>query len=186
MKEIMDYIYQRRSVRRYQDKKVDKDTMVLLLKAAMSAPSACNNQPWEFIAVTEEETMGRLRESLYFGKYNATAAIVVCGNMKFAKGGLERYWVQDCSAAMENILIAASGLGLGAVWIGVYPLPSVIEPLKKAMSIPEHVTPLGVAYIGYPAEEKEPRTQFNEKVVYWEAYDPDRKHKARPKNMKEL
>lgn len=186
MKDIMEFIYQRRSVRKYQDKQVDKETLTLLLKAAMSAPSACNNKPWEFIAVSEDKPMESLRDSLHFGKYNAPAAIVVCGNMKLAKGGYEKYWVQDCSAAMENILIAASGLGLGAVWIGVYPLPSVIEPLCEALSIPEYVVPLGVAYIGYPEEEKEARTQYNEKRIYWEKYDTERKHRTRPKNMKNL
>jgi len=184
MKDIFDYIYQRRSIRRYLDKEVDKDILENLVKAAMAAPTACNNQPWEFIIITEKEVLDNLRDHLTFGQYNATAAIVACGNMKLAKGGMRNYWVQDCSAAIENILLAASGLGLGGVWIGVHPIPSVIEPVSEVLSIPDYVVPLGIAYIGYPAEKKEPRTQYNEKRVYWEKYDVTRKHRARPKNLK--
>lgn len=184
MKNILDYIYERRSIRKYHDKKVSKETINNMIKAAMAAPTACNNQPWEFIVITEKQTLDKLREVLTFGKYNAPTAIVVCGNMKLAKGGMKNYWVQDCSAAMQNILLAASGIGLGGIWIGVYPLPSVIKPVSKVLSIPEYVIPLGIAYIGYPDEQKESRTQYNEKRVYWEQYDSTRKHKARPKNMK--
>lgn len=186
MSEITEYIYKRRSIRRYADKEVEREKLELLLKAAMAAPTACNNQPWEFIVVTQKETMDELRGKLRFAPYNAPSAIVVCGNMTLAKGGMERYWVQDCSAAMENILLTASGIGLGSVWIGVYPLPSVIKPVSEVLGIPEYVIPLGIAYIGYPGEEKESRTQYNEKRVYWEQYDEIRKHRARPKNMKHL
>ncbi|GFP75352.1 nitroreductase family protein [Clostridium fungisolvens] len=96
------------------------------------------------------------------------------------------YWIQECSAATENILLAAAGLGLGSIWIGLYPLPSKIKPVRKILNIPEHVIPLGAVYVGYAGEIKEPRTQYNEKVVYWQQYDPARKHRARHKNMKKL
>jgi nitroreductase len=184
---IMDYIFKRRSIRKYNDKEVDKETLVLLLKAAMAAPTACNNQPWEFIVVDDKDMMSRLRKELYAGQYNAPAAIVVCGNMNYAFSGPGHdYWIQDCSAAMENILLAASGMELGAVWIGLYPIESAVKPVCKVLNIPEHIIPLGVVYIGYPDEFKEPRTKYNEKVVYWQKYDSKRKHRARPKNMKHL
>ncbi len=182
--DAIDVMLQRRSYRRYTDKPVEKEKLVSILEAAMAAPSACNNQPWEFVVVSER--IEELRENLYHGNYNATAAIVVCGNLKIAKGGLERYWEQDCSAAMQNILLAATSLGLGSVWIGVHPLPSVVKPVRELLSIPDYVVPLGVALIGYSNEDKKPRTQFNEKRVYWERYDKDRKHRARSKNTKLL
>jgi nitroreductase len=97
------------------------------------------------------------------------------------KGPNQEMWVQDCSAAIENILIAATSIGLGSVWIGIYPLESNIKALKKILNIPEYVTPLGVVYVGYPAEEKEARTRFNEKRVYWQEYEPSRKHKTKDK-----
>ena len=177
-------ILKRRSIRRYKDRPVEKELLVKLLKAGMAAPSACNNQPWEYVVVTEG--IETLRNTLYHGNYNAPAAIVVCGNMKLAKGGLKRYWEQDCSAAIENILIAATSFGLGTVWIGLHPLPSVFNPVREVLNIPEHVIPLGLVLVGYSAEEKEPRTQYNEKRIYWETYDQKRKHKSRPKNLKYL
>lgn len=186
MNETYDVILKRRSVRKYQDREVSKENITTLLEAAMAAPTACNNQPWEFVVVTDTVKLSGLKDKLKFANYNAPAAIVVCGNLKLARGGMENYWVQDCSAAMENILLTATSLGLGGIWIGVHPLPSVIKPVKKALNIPEYVVPLGIAYIGYPAEEKESRTQYNEKRVYWEEYEKSRKHKARPKNTKYL
>lgn len=153
----------------------------------MAAPTTANNQPWEFIVIDDRDMMNSLRKILFFGPYNAAAAIVVCGNMKFAFPEPSRdYWVQDCSAATENILLAATGMGLGSVWIGLHPLPSKTKPVRKLLDIPDYVIPLGAVYLGYPNEDKEPRTQYNEKVVYWQKYDPKRKHRARPKNMKHM
>jgi len=179
---VIETIYQRRSIRKYLDKKVERDKIITLLKAATAAPTAANCQPWEFIVIDEEEKLTELREKLIFARYKAPAAIVVCGNMKLAfKGPSQEFWVQDCSAAIENILIAATSIGLGTVWIGIYPLENNIRPLKKILNIPEYVTPLGIVYVGYPAEEKEARTRFDEKRVYWQEYDPNRKHRAKDK-----
>jgi nitroreductase len=176
----------RRSIRSYLEQEVEDQKITQLLKAAMAAPTACNNQPWEFIVVNDKEVLGKLKSKLTFGRYNAPLAIVVCGNMELAKGGYENYWVQDCSAAMENILLTASGLGLGSIWIGVYPLPSVIKSVREVLNIPELVIPLGIAYVGYTDENKEPRTQYNERRIYRQQYDITRKHRARPKNLKHL
>ena len=128
---------------------VDQETLILLLKAAMSAPTACNSQPWEFIVVTQTEVLDKIRSKMLFARYNASAAIVVCGNLKIANNSAVRdHWVQDCSAATENILIAAAGMGLAAVSIGVYPYPSKIKPLSEAHGIPENVIPLSMVYVG--------------------------------------
>ena len=175
-------ILKRRSIRKFMDKPIKKELIIDLLKAGMAAPSACNNQPWEFIVVSDN--IEKLRNVMFFGNYNAPLAIVVCGNLKLAKGGLERYWVQDCSAAIENILLAATSFDLGSVWIGLHPIESAVGPVRELLDLPEFVEPLGVALVGYPAEEKEPRTQYNEKRVYWEQYDKNRKHRTRSKNMK--
>jgi nitroreductase len=152
----------------------------------MSAPTACNSQPWEFIVVTEPDVLSLLREKFLFARYNAPAAIVVCGNIDIANNSAGRdHWIQDCSAATENILIAAAGMGLGAVWIGVYPYPSKIKPVKDALGIPENVTPLSMIYVGHPAKTKEPRTQYDEHRVYWQCYEP-RKRRPKSKNAKYL
>lgn len=181
----IECIYKRRSIRKYKDTEVDREKLETLIRAAMAAPSAANRQPWEFIVVTEGGRMKELKDVLFFGQYDAPAAIIICGNMKlaFPNSGRE-YWVQDCSAAAENLMLAAVELGLGTVWIGIYPEPQKMKPLCRVLNIPENVLPLGVIYVGYPDEEKEPRTQYNEKRVYWQEYEPKRKHKARPKNLK--
>ena len=184
MPEVIDIILSRRSIRQFTAEPVEQETLILLLEAAMSAPTACNSQPWEFIVVTDPETLAEIREKFLFARYNAPAAIVVCGNIGIANNSAGRaHWIQDCSAATENILIAAAGMGLGAVWIGVYPYSSKIKPVSDVLGIPENVTPLSMVYVGYPAEAKEPRTQYDEHRVYWQCYEP-RKRKRKIKNAK--
>ncbi len=186
MPEIIDHILKRRSIRVYQERPVEQGILTLLLQAAMAAPSACNSQPWEFVVVTEPDVMARLRAGLFAGKYNAPAAIAVCGNPAIAhNSAAKHYWVQDCSAAIENMLIAAAGLSMGAVWIGVYPQPSAIKHVAQVLAIPDGVTPLGIVYVGYPAESKAPRTQYNEHRIHWQQYAP-RKRRAKLKNAKYL
>jgi nitroreductase len=183
--DAIETIYKRRSIRNYLDKQVEKDKIITLLKAATAAPSAANCQPWEFIVIDDPKKLSEIKEKLVFARYNAPVAIVVCGNMKLSfKGPGREMWVQDCSAAIENILIAATGIGLGTVWIGVYPIESNIKPLKKILSMPDYVNPLGIVYVGYGAEEKEARTRFDENRIYWQEYDPDRKHRAKNKPVK--
>jgi len=168
---MLETIYARRSIRQYQEKPVEKEKLEELLKAAMAAPSAMNIKPWEFVVVTQKETLDEIRASLTFGKHNAPAAIIVCGNTAFYKHPIAvEFWVQDCSAATENILLAAVGLGLGTVWLGVHPIHNYIKQISKILSLPENVKPLNVIYVGYPAEEKDRRTQYNPERVHWESY----------------
>ena len=184
MPEIIDTIMSRRSIRQFTPDPVDEQTLILLLKAAMSAPTACNSQPWEFIVVTEPDRLAQIRDKFLFARYNAPAAIVVCGNLRIANNSAARdHWVMDCSAATENILIAAAGIGLGAVWIGVHPYRSRIKILGELLAIPEAVAPLSMVYVGHPAERKEPRTQYDERRVYWQCYEP-RKRRPKIKNAK--
>jgi nitroreductase len=186
MTDILEIIFKRRSIRHFTDQAVDKEILIQLLQAAMAAPNACNSQPWEFVVITDAERLNQLRSKLLSARYNAPAAIVVCGNLKIANNSVARfYWDQDCSAAIENILIAATGMGLGTVWIGIHPMPSVIKPVQEVLNMPAHVTPVGMVYVGYPAEEKKPRTQYDEHRVYWEEYEP-RKKRAKIKNAKYL
>lgn len=168
---IIDTIYARRSIRQYQAKPVEKEKLTTLLKAAMAAPSAMNIKPWEFVVVTDTEMMDSIRASLMFGKHNAPAAIVVCGNTSFFKHPMaSKFWVQDCSAATENILLAAVALGLGTVWLGVHPIHNFKKRISAILGLPKNVDPLNIIYVGYPAEEKKPRTQYDPKRVHWEKY----------------
>lgn len=171
MEDVLDLIFKRRSIRVYERRALDKDTITKLLQAAMAAPSASNSRPWEFVVVTEPDTLSALRAKLKYGNINAPAAIVVCGNTAIAQNeSALRFWAQDCSAATENLLVAAAGLGLGTCWVASYPKDEVMTMLRETLGIPEHVNPLNVIYAGYPAEEKAPRTQYDESRVHWEKY----------------
>jgi len=168
---IIDTIYARRSIRNYQDKPVEQEKLETLLKAAMAAPSAMNFKPWEFVVVTESPTLDEIRSALMFGKFNSPAAIIVCGNLSFFKNPVaSKYWIQDCSAATQNILLAAVGLGLGTVWCGVHPIYNYSKRISEIIQLPDHVEPLNVIYVGYPAEEKPSRTQFDPIRVHWQKY----------------
>ncbi|MBM7614331.1 nitroreductase [Alkaliphilus hydrothermalis] len=180
--DIFDCINKRRSIRKYKNLEVEKEKIDLLIKAGMAAPSACNRQPWEFIIITDDKVLTELREGMQFARYNAPVAIVVCGNTKLGKG--VDAWDKDCSAAIENILLAATGLELGSIWIGIHGLPAAEKISSRVLNIPKYVIPFGMVYIGYPDEEKGIRAQYNEKRVYWQKYDQSRKHKARPKDLK--
>ena len=170
-KSILETIFSRRSVRKYTSEVVSKETMVDLLKAAMAAPSACNNTPWEYIAVTDSKQMDALRAIMPYGKYNAPAAFVVLYNQAMGSNpGCSPFWQQDLSASIENILIAAAGMDLGTVWLGVYPNEERVSDLQTLFQIPESITPLAVLYVGHPAEAVSARTQYEETRVHWEQY----------------
>jgi nitroreductase len=181
---LFEVMYNRRSVRRYvEDKKVEQDKIIMLLKAAMSAPSACNLQPWEFIVVDEKDGLDKLKDCIDINngrKYNAPAAFVVCGNTSYIPW--ESNGEMDCSAAIENILLAATALGLGAVWIGAVDG----DAIRSLLDIPDHVVVNSVVFFGYPAEHKAPRTQYTEEAVYWQKYDAQREHLPRSTNLRFL
>ena len=167
----IDLIFQRRSIRKYTPQLVEREKLDLLLKAAMAAPSAMNCKPWEFVVVTNPDSLAQFRKQLPFGDRNAPAAIVVCGNPGLSTNPAARlFWVEDCSAAAENILIAAVGLGLGTVWVGVHPVAEFVRIVREIAGLPKYVTPLGLIYVGYPAEEKPSRTQYAAERVHWQQY----------------
>ena len=172
--EIIDLILRRRSIRKYTAEPVSRADITRLLQAAMAAPSASNRRPWEFVVVTDPSRLQRLRQGLVLGHYDAPAAIVVCGNKRRALPAFaQAFWIQDCSAAAQNILLAATGLGLGAVWVGVHPIGPFVYHVAKSLGLPRYVTPLGVIYVGHPAESKQPRTQYDQARVHWETYEPE-------------
>jgi len=174
MNPILEIIFNRRSIRKYTDQPVEPEKLDLLVQAAMAAPSAMNCKPWEFVIVTDPQKLTQFRKRLIFGNRNAPAAIVVCGNPSLSTNPAARlFWVQDCSLAGENILIAATGLGLGTVWIGVHPVAEFVRVVRQIIGLPKHITPLGLIYVGYPAEEKPARTQYQASRVHWQKYKKD-------------
>ena len=167
-KEFVQTIFARRSIRRYTDEPVSEADVKTLLEAAMAAPSASNRKPWQFIVVTERQMLDALAEAHPHGKmlFEAPLCIAVCGDLST----FERFWVQDCSAATENVLLAVTALGLGAVWLGVYPREDRVAAVRQVLGMPETITPLNLISIGHPAEEKEPRTQYDETRVHREQW----------------
>ncbi len=171
-------VFQRRSIRKYKEKKVEQEKVMLLLEAAMAAPSAVNKKPWEFIVIDEENLLSEIRQSMPYSKYKAPLAVIVCGNMeKTLVGEAKDMWIMDCSAAIENMLVLAPSIELGSLWMGVYPVKERVNKLRALFNIPESVVPMGVIYFGYPDEYKEARTQYDEKAVFYNQYDNDMKWK---------
>ncbi|MFW6115434.1 MAG: nitroreductase family protein [Chloroflexota bacterium] len=164
----MDTIFARRSIRQYTEEPVSDESIEILLKAAMAAPSASNRKPWQFIVVTKRETLDALADAHPHGKmlFEAPLCISVCGDLT----EMERYWVQDCSAATENLLLAATALGLGAVWLGIYPRDERVAAVRPILDLPDHITPLNLVSIGHPAEEKPARTQYDAARVHREGW----------------
>ena len=162
-KDLIEAIFSRRSIRKYTSESVSEADIKMLLEAAMAAPSASNSKPWHFAVVTERATLDALAEAHPHGKMLAQAplCIAVCGDP-----AISDCWVQDCSAATENLLVAVAALGLGAVWLGVYPQDDRAAFMRQILSIPENIFPLNLISIGHPAEEKEPRTQYDEARVH--------------------
>ena len=166
--ELNEALKNRRSVRKFTEEGVDKEMIEQLLEAAMSGPSACNRTPWEFFVVTNEEKLNELRDASRFTKMNAPLAIVVCGNLSRALPlQLSDFWIQDCSAATENILLRATDLGLGAVWCGIHPQKKPTERVREILDIKEKWIPLNIIWIGHPNENPEPRIQYDPKRVHY-------------------
>jgi nitroreductase len=162
----MKEIFERRSIRKYTGKDVSDESVKELLKAAMAAPSAGNQQPWDFIVVRDRGVFNEIPKFHPHAQMlkDASVALVVCGAPDREKR--VGYWIQDCAAAIENILIEAQFLGLGAVWLGVYPREDRVAGLKKLLEIPENVIPVAVISIGYPAESKEASQRYDEKKIH--------------------
>ncbi len=168
--DVMDAILSRRSVRKYTPQKVSDDLIKELLEAGMSAPSAENERPWHFIVIRNRKTLDEItkfRSGSWMLK-DAPVAILVCGDSKLDihKGCL----VQDCSAATENILIAVQGKGLGAVWLDIYSRRDWITAIQKLFSIPEHVIPISLIPIGYPAEKKPRANRYDASRIHYERW----------------
>jgi len=162
----LDLLFKRRSIRKYTADPVSQKDTEQLLRAAMAAPSASNKQPWQFITITDRDTLNKLADLHQYAKmlYEATLCIAVCGDKA------NRYAVQDCSAATQNILLAATGLNLGSVWLGVHPNPEREPQVAKLLDIPDSHFPLCLIAIGHPAEQKPPADRYDLTRVHAEQW----------------
>jgi len=167
MNEALRIILSRRSVRSFLSKPVPDELVTDLLKAGMSAPSAHNQQPWKFVIIKNREKLEQIMKFHPFSSMleEADLGILVCGDKELVK--TEQFWPQDCAAATENILLAAHSLGLGSVWMGIYPEPSLVKNMAVLMGAPDNIVPFALIAVGYPNEEKLPSDRYEESRIHY-------------------
>ena len=163
---VYDVILARRSIRKYTDEPVAPEQVRRLLEAGMAGPSGHNAQPWHFVVVTERETLDRLADQHQWAKmlYEAPLCIAVCGDPA------SEFWVHDCSAATQNILLTATEMGLGSVWLCVHPRPDLQQMVRETLGVPSPIEPFCLIALGHPAEAKEPRTSYTGSRVHYERW----------------
>lgn len=171
---VVNNIFSRTSIRQFTPTPVPASAIDTLLRAAMSAPTARNQQPWHFVVVQDTAQISALRNtSRHSGPLStATLAIAVCGNLdKALEGEAQPYWIQDTSAATENLLLAAHAIGLGAVWTGVYPIQERVDAVSEVLQLPKQIVPMAVVALGYPAEQPQPKDKWLEENISWNSFD---------------
>lgn len=174
MNESLLKIITRRSIRKYTDQAISEGQAQWMLRAAAAAPSAGNEQPWEFLVITNRDKLKMVPEFQPYSRMlsGATLAILVVADPARVKyeDELRQLWIQDCSAATQNILLAAHSLGLGAVWLAVYPEPSRQNGMRELFCIPEEMVPFSMVSIGYPAEPKPAVDRYDETRIHREIW----------------
>jgi nitroreductase len=168
----LNCLFSRRSIRAYQPRDVDESLVHDILEAAMAAPSAVAKDPWSFVVVRDHNMLMKIAEGLPNGKMLADApiGIVVCGDLQRAHDRQLSYLLQDCSAAIENLLLAVNILGLGACWLGVHPREDRMTHIRSLLNIPNGVIPVAAIAIGWPAKPQESRTRCHEDAVHYETW----------------
>lgn len=166
--EVLETIFKRKSVRKYLDRPVEKSKMEMLVRAGMAAPSSRDRRPWEFIIVTDRTLLDTMADGLPFARMlkETQQAIVVCGDTIKS----DNSWFLDCSAATQNILLAAESMNLGAVWTAVFPYPDRMKIVSKVLNMPEHIYPLAVIPVGYPMGAETPKNKYNEKQIHYNGW----------------
>lgn len=169
--ELMDTILTRRSIRKFTKDKVSNVEIKELIRAGMQAPSAGNKQPWHFVVINDQKKLNAITKFHKYAKMlkQAPTAILVCGEVK--EEDTCGYWIQDCSAATQNILLAAHSKGLGAVWLGIFPTEERMEGIRKLLNLPKKIYPLSLIAIGHPAEVKKTVDRFDEKKIRYDVWE---------------
>jgi nitroreductase len=171
---VLKNILTRRSVRQFTGEPVKREDLLALAKAGFAAPSSRDTRHFCFVIVDDGGLVNKLAEGLPYAKMLLTAkhAVIVCSDLSLAHGGSSTdYWVQDSSAAAENILLAAHALGLGACWTAAHPRPERVAFVKQALALPDNVMPLCVIAVGRPDGKVEPRDKFEPSQVRWNNWE---------------
>jgi nitroreductase len=168
----LQFIFSRRSIRKYENREIPAEMLNDLLEAAMAAPSAVAKDPWHFLLIQDRATLTEIVKILPNAQMlsQAPAALIVCGDINKAHLNELSYLQQDLSAAVENILLAANALGLGSCWIGIHPRPERLSGIRNLFSFPENIIPMCGIALGWPAENPAPRTRFNPERIHLEKW----------------
>lgn len=167
---VLDAIQTRVSVRQFTGEKISAEQIETLLRCAMSAPSAINKQPWAFVVVTDDALLKKMGEAFPYSRCGngAACAFVMCGDLnKAIEGEGQGFWINDVSAATENLLLAAHAMGLGAVWTGVYPSQERTPQVQAMLGLPEQVLPMCIVPVGVPAEQPAVKQKFKEENIHY-------------------
>lgn len=168
--DVLDAIFTRRSIRNFTGEKVSEEDLKAIFKAGFSAPSAHNFRPWHFVAVREKSSLESIAKFHPYGKMlpKAGCGIIVCGDNERQK--TTGFLVEDCSAAIQNMLLAAHGLGLGAVWCGLYPVPQLTKSMAELLNLPSTIIPVGMIALGHKNEEREAPDRYDDSKVHFEQW----------------
>jgi len=164
--ETLEAIFTRRSIRKYKKKTIPEETIETLFRAGFSAPSAGNQQPWHFVLLDDRKILNVIHTFHPSAKMlqDADKAILVCGDLNLEK--FKGYWMIDCAAATQNILLAAHNLGLGACWLGLYPREGRVTGMRKLLQLPTHIIPFALVALGHPAEIKLAEDRYNKARIH--------------------
>jgi Nitroreductase len=164
--ETKEAILKRKSTRKFNGNSLDHETTKAILEAAMAAPSAVNRQPWEFYIVKNKDVQQEIRKSSPFSNYNSDLIIIVAGNTKNEFGLSNEFIVTDCSAAIENMLVRATDLGVATVWCAIYPDEKRMSKVREILHIDEAIIPFAIIHLGYSDDKLEERTKYDEKKIH--------------------
>jgi nitroreductase len=164
--DAFEVILTRRSIRKYKKQAIPEQIVQKLLQAACNAPSAGNQQPWHFVLLDDRKILNVIHTFHPSAKMLAEAdkALLVCGDLNLEK--FKGYWMIDCAAATENILLAAHSLGLGACWLGLYPREGRVAGMRKLLHLPSNIIPFALVSLGYPGEIKPKENRYNPSRIH--------------------
>lgn len=168
--ELLEGIYSRRSIRKFTGEIIGQEALDQILRAGMSSPSAHDIKPWRFVVMNDQEVLQKISEKHPYSKMlpSAGCGVMVCGDKTAQE--IEGFIVEDCSAAIQNMLLAAHGLGYGAVWCGIHPVPQLIEMAVETLNLPDNIVPVGLVVIGRPDQERKPRNNFDSEKVHYNTW----------------
>lgn len=168
--DVLEAIFTRKSIRKFTGEKISEESLKTLLKAGFCAPSAHNKRPWHFVVIRDEATLKAIAKTHPYAKMlpSAGCGIVVCGDKE--KEEMAGFIAEDCSAAIENILLAAHGIGLGAVWCGIYPVPQLTKLIENVLDLPENIIPIGMVVVGTKNEEREVNDMYDDDRIHFDKW----------------